>query len=54
MEYKIIEAHWSTDPSDSHQPDDADCTYAVLDPYGKLVNIFLKRFDAEQAVPSFV
>lgn len=45
--YKIIEAHWSTNPNDSHTSDDGDSTYAVLDLDGEIIDIFTKRVDAE-------
>ena len=50
MRFKIIESHWSTDPSDSHTPDDADCTYLVLNRGGIPEGLFSKRSDAEEFI----
>lgn len=42
MDYKIIEAHWSTKQCDSHVSNDEDCTYAVVQTNNILVGIFSK------------
>ncbi len=41
----IVEAHWSKDIRDSHQQDDADCTYIAHDKYGRFSQIFSKLSD---------
>jgi len=51
--YKIIEAHWSTNPKDSHSQGDADCTYAVVDEQDKMIEMFTKLEDAKSFLSSF-